>query len=752
MKIELNEFKNEEIFFFPVRHHSLVSSKFVKIAIKEFKPDIILIEGPSDGDHLIENIAKSIMPVSIYGNVDNKEIKVGVNFPFFNTSPEYVAIELGFRKKIETKFIDLPVYDIDVVRNHKINFEYSNYISELVRKSGLGSFDEYYEKYFEIGLGEKSIDDYMAQMLTYCSVTRKLSPSNPYNDLRESYMAKKIKEYKKRRTLVITGGFHSVVLPKLIKNKNEIKIDDRRRKVLTKDNKNYLIPYNVQNISSLNGYGAGIYYPYYYKILLKNGLNPRDTFVELLTKYGKKTNKQVPISKIISAIDLAYGLASLREKKLPGVYELFDGAISVFTEFNQYIDTNRILRDFKTYLIGDEYGQVYDISNLPPIVEDFRKQLVNNKFTKPNSIYTLNVFNNRSAYKRSVFLNKLSYLDIEFAHKIKGIDLFDIDIDKYLTQTYKMASKEKVMPSVIEVAFLGESIDMAVESKLHLKIKESHTLSNIVSCLKDCVVLQVESLIGKIINKIKSIMMKENNIFEITVAFNEITKAAYYYETFGNKYDDKLDDLVNEIYTKLMVSFQTMEELRIEDEAKLSDSINDIYSFINRSKNENIDSQLFIETLKILLYKRWTTSLKGISLSILYIMGFLGEEEMIGTIENNFVLSEAQLKGTTFFLSYLLLNNYQILLSNNRFLVILNKFIEDLDTEDFFKILPNFRKIFTKLRPMETIRLSKDIANLNDISENPLIKFDISEEDFIRNRDMEILSMEKLKQRGIYYE
>jgi hypothetical protein len=201
-----------------------------------------------------------------------------------------------------------------------------------------------------------------------------------------------------------------------------------------------------------------------------------------------------------------------------------------------------------------------------------------------------------------------------------------------------------------------------------------------------------------------------------------------------------------------MISFQTLEELRLEDEAKLSDSINDIYSFINRSKNENIDRQLFVETLKLLLYKRWTTSLKGISLSILYIMGLLSEQEMIVTIENNFVLSETQLKGTTFFLSYLLLNNYQILLSNNRFLTILNKFVQDLCTKDFFKMLPNFRKIFTKLRPMETIRLSKDIAKINDTSGNPLVKFDISEKDFIRNRDIEILSLERLKQRGIYYE
>ncbi|MCT4607502.1 MAG: DUF5682 family protein [Marinisporobacter sp.] len=750
MKIDLNQFKNEEIFFFPVRHHSLVSSKFVKVAIEEFKPDVILIEGPSDGNHLIENIAQSKMPVSIYGNIDDKEIKVGVNFPFFNTSPEYVAIELGFKKKIETRFIDFPVYDIDVVRDEKIDFEYSNYIGALVRKSGLESFDEYYEKYFEIGLSGKKIEDYMMQMLTYCSVTRELSPSNPYNDLRESYMAKKINEYKKKRTLVITGGFHSVVLPNMIKR--SIEMNEKREKVLTKDNKNYLIPYNVQNISTLNGYRAGIYYPHYYKVFLKNGLNPRDTFVELLTKYAKKAKKQVSIPKIISAIDLAYGLASLREKKLPGVYELFDGAISTFTEFNQYIDTNAILEDFKRYLIGDEYGQVHDISNLPPIVDDFQKELVKNKFTKPNSIYTLNILNNRKAYNRSVFLSKLSYLEIEFAERIKGIDLFDIDIDQYMTQTYKTASREKVMPSVIEAAFLGESIDMAVESRLKLKIKESTTISKAVSCLKDCVVLQVESKTVDIVEKIKHAMMKESNLLELTEAFNEITRTAYHYETFGNRYEKELNDLVNELYTKIMVSLQNLEELRLEDEVKLSDSINHVYSFINGSKNEKVDRELFAETLEKLLALRWTTSLKGISLSILYIMGRLQEEKLIKTIENNFLLSENQMEGTTLFLSYLLLNNYQIILRNHRFLNILNKFVEDLKIEEFFKVLPNFRKIFTKLRPVETIRLSKDIGKLNQISENLLVKFDISQEDFERNRNVEIVSLEGLRQRGIYYE
>lgn len=752
MKINLDKYMNKELFFFPVRHHSLLSSKFLKKAINVFKPEVILIEGPSDANHLIENIAKSKMPVSIYGNVDNKEIKIGINFPFFDTSPEYLAIVYGVEKGIETKFIDLPVYDIDTVREKKINFEYSNFILELVKKSGLESFDEYYEKYFEIALSDKNLEDYMGQILTYCSITRELTPSNSYNDLREAYMASNIRDYKGRKTLVITGGFHSVVLPSLISDEIDIDIDNQVSKELTQNNKNYLIPYNVQNISSLNGYGAGIYYPYYYKILLKNALNPRDTFVELLTKYSRNKKKQIPLPKIISAVDLAYGLASLRDKKSPGVYELFDGAISAFTEFNQYFDISGILDDFKKYLIGNEYGQVNDMSNLPPIVEDFQFQIEKYNFTKANTTYTLNLLDNRNAYRRSVFLNKLLYLEIDFAVKIKGIDLFDIDIDNSMAQIYKISSKELIMPSIIEVAFLGESIDMAVQSKLKLEIRKADSLSSAVSSLKVCAVLQIDSNIDEIIGKIRYMIVEENNIFEMARAFEDVSKMAYYYETFGSEHSLKLDNLVNELYIKLMILFQNLEEMTIEDEGKLSSSLNDIYSFVSRSINDSIDKSLFEESLIVLSSKRWTTSLKGISLSILYVLGLINEKELILEINNNFVLSERKIEGTILFLKYLLLNNYQLLLNNNKFLIILNDFISDIDTDNFLKILPDLRKTFTRLRPTETIRLSKNIRELNDISKNPLVKFDISEEDFIRNSKVEELCIKELKQRGIFYE
>jgi hypothetical protein len=273
-----------------------------------------------------------------------------------------------------------------------------------------------------------------------------------------------------------------------------------------------------------------------------------------------------------------------------------------------------------------------------------------------------------------------------------------------------------------------------------------------VSSLKVCVVLQIDSNIDEIISKIRYMIVEENNIVEMARAFEDVSKMAYYYETFGSKYSLKLDNLVNELYIKLMILFQNLEEMTIEDEGKLSSSLNDIYSFVSRSINDSIDKSLFEESLIVLSSKRWTTSLKGISLSILYILGLINEKELILEINNNFVLSERKIEGTILFLKYLLLNNYQLLLNNNKFLIILNDFISDIDTDNFLKILPDLRRTFTRLRPTETIRLSKNIRELNDISKNPLVKFDISEEDFIRNSKVEELCIKELKQRGVFYE
>ena len=56
------------LLFFPVRHHSPVCSYQLTRVIEKYRPDIILIEGPSDAEELIPVLTheKTRLPAAVY--------------------------------------------------------------------------------------------------------------------------------------------------------------------------------------------------------------------------------------------------------------------------------------------------------------------------------------------------------------------------------------------------------------------------------------------------------------------------------------------------------------------------------------------------------------------------------------------------------------------------------------------------------------------------------------------------------------
>lgn len=746
MIIDLDLYRNEKTFFFPIRHHSLISSKNLKIALENFNPDVILIEGPSDATNSIENIAKSKMPVSIYGLIETEKDQVGVNFPFLETSPEFVALKYGYENNILTEFIDLPIYDIETIRYEKINYEYNSYIEKIVEDSGLSCFDEYYEKYFEISLQNKSVDDYLNLMLTYCKITREISPSNDYNDLRENYMAKNIQKYLDKKVFIVTGGFHTPSLVSLIKKEISLKEKEINSKV--KNNINYVIPYDIKNISSLNGYSAGISFPYYSSTLLKNKLDVLDTFTEVLSSYSRDRKLDISLPKIISGIDLAFGLARLREKLHPGVFELIDAAISISTNFTQYEDQDLIEENFKSFLVGDGFGEVFDLNSLPPLISDFDLHI--KKYSMENkSEITLNVLSSKTAFNKSVFLARLEFLDIKYSTLVRGFSLYDLKIKDYVTQKFTLSNKNNVIQDLISASYLGTTISIATESKIRNMLSLSKTLEENLEILTFAIVLQSFNIISEIIDRIKISLLEEHSAVVTSKSLNKIIDLILYYRTFSLEENEELNILLDDYYKKFILQMDTLEEISHTVEKEMAIAINNIFKFINSYKL--LDINLFVEILYKLKSLHWTTSLKGISLSILYLLEKISEETLLNQLKNNFVTSGLNIYGTAYFLEFLVISNKQLLLNNDNFLNILNDFFKNINEKDFLKLLPDMRRIFTSLRPTETITLSKNISRINSSNEKILVKYNVSYENIIKNKELEISVIDSLKKRGIEY-
>lgn len=95
--------------YYPIRHHSPACSYHLLRLIEEYKPDIILIEGPESGNPLISVLSDeaTLPPVSLYYTYESELQREACYYPMLRYSPEYVALKEAKRLDIPVKFIDL---------------------------------------------------------------------------------------------------------------------------------------------------------------------------------------------------------------------------------------------------------------------------------------------------------------------------------------------------------------------------------------------------------------------------------------------------------------------------------------------------------------------------------------------------------------------------------------------------------------------------------------------------------------------
>jgi len=116
----------EDLYWFPVRHHSPAAARHLRAAIRERKPKLVLIEGPAHASDLIPYIvdARTKPPVALYSSFRDDGNVLGlagiasaapdipprfpVWYPLLPYSPEYAAMKEAAALGAAAVFIDLP--------------------------------------------------------------------------------------------------------------------------------------------------------------------------------------------------------------------------------------------------------------------------------------------------------------------------------------------------------------------------------------------------------------------------------------------------------------------------------------------------------------------------------------------------------------------------------------------------------------------------------------------------------------------
>ncbi|MEU1986275.1 DUF5682 family protein [Nocardia sp. NPDC019395] len=101
-----------------IRHHGPGSARSLRLALEEFQPDMVLIEGPADADPLVVHTAAETMapPVALLGYVADEPARAAF-WPYAVFSPEWQALRYAVENNVPVRFCDLPAATVLAVED-----------------------------------------------------------------------------------------------------------------------------------------------------------------------------------------------------------------------------------------------------------------------------------------------------------------------------------------------------------------------------------------------------------------------------------------------------------------------------------------------------------------------------------------------------------------------------------------------------------------------------------------------------------
>lgn len=512
----------EELYWFPVRHHSPAVARHLRAAMRERKPKLVLIEGPADASELIKHVvdAKTKPPVALYSSFRDDDNVLGlagiasaapdipprfpVWYPMLPYSPEYVAMVEADALGADAVFIDLPHHALINPEDWKapstslgvsgedeetepteeetaperhtwesIVVE-SSFYQTMARVAGYRSWDEAWDSLFEVGHRHPTHEDFRRDLACFCAAVRATaSPERIERDgtlARERFMLQTIRaELAKRKVkpkdaMVVCGGFH------LFLDRDDTTPPPPVPKGTCLST---VVPYSYFRVSELSGYGASNRAPKYYQSVWEHLPDPEPwvgAMVEHVTSVlakGRKEGEPLSAADAISVTQHARMLAALRGRPAPILDDLRDALISCCCKGRPEEEGRVLLKAMTHVEVGTAIGRVTPALGRLPIVHDFYAQLdaldlgeVMGKEKK--LVLTLDLREEQGA-RRSAFFHRLMKLEVPLA-TLEGASTGDGST--LFREKWRLAWAPKVETQLLERNLYGDAVESAAMAKL----------------------------------------------------------------------------------------------------------------------------------------------------------------------------------------------------------------------------------------------------------------------------------------------
>lgn len=734
----------EKPHIFGVRHFSPAGAYYVRKYLDKVQPKIVLIEGPSDFNDLIEKIIDKNVnpPIAIMAYTLEAPIQTIV-YPFSEFSPEYQAILWAKENNVECRFCDLPSSIFLGVENVKEkNEEQGESLNSFIhRKIDEYSEDTDSEVFWERVMEQAS--DYKAYYggaKDYGKNLRELTLSNTLSDakniIRESYMSKVVSDvceegYKIDEIAMIVGAFHVEGI-----ESGEFYLTEKDLKQLPNiESKKTLMPYSYYKLSTYSNYGAGNKAPGYYELLWK-GFNKGDIFfatymyLSKIAEYQRENGNMVSSAQIIEAVQLAVSLANIHDSKIPTLKDIQDAAITCMAHGNY----SELVMAMANVEVGKKIGRIPQETIQTSIQSDFYNLLKELKLEKYQSLSAtelkldlrekLRVQSEKSALMdlyRSYFFHKLRVLNISFAKLIEKNKENITWAEEWILQWTPETEIE-----IVEAILKGDTIEFATAFELMQRINNSSSLSQMAEIVRDAFYCGMPKTLEKAFQALQNCISEDMPIDEIARTMATLSIMLRYGD-IRKLNMDVLMPILEQLFLRVCLTLASESTCDNETATRLSESIIILHNVVQN--HDFLDRERWYNLLlEIAKRDDLNTKISGLAMAILLESGKVDNETLGQEVERRLSKGIPAELGATWF-EGLSMKNHYILITRLGLWEKLQNYISDLDEEEFKRALLFLRRAFADFSSSEKHDIAENIAEIWGLN-----KYEVSE---VVNKDLE---------------
>jgi len=421
-----------------IRHHGPGSARAVVRALDAYRPDCVLVEGPSDADPMLPWAGDDTMepPVALLA-WDSAHPAKAAFWPLAAFSPEWQAIRWAAANGASVHFIDLPSSQTlfsaepDEAGEPAAGVDGDEAPSEtpapaaasdpslvvridpIARLAATAGYDDpeaWWEDAVELRTDGDPFDEITEAM---AALRSSVGEQDTITLRREAHMRQQLRAAVRaghERIAVVCGAWHAPALAgKLPAASADAKLLAGAERVKTEVT---WVPWTHSRLALASGYGAGITSPGWYAHLFTTDEAPIARWFTGVAGVLREHDLPISTAHVIESVRLAEALGVLRGRPMPGLSEVTEAAWSVMCEGNQVV-LDLVTREA---VVGEALGQVPDGVPTVPLDGDLRAQVrgLRLRLEATQRVVTLDLRKPADLAKSQLF-RQLRILDIGWA-------------------------------------------------------------------------------------------------------------------------------------------------------------------------------------------------------------------------------------------------------------------------------------------------------------------------------------------------